>query len=442
MVKRRTFEFVERATGAPFSSVLERAPAGVPFDLPELAPAFEAAAGGLRLARQSPAMHPRDEMIFLLHTAAEIEHSLMIQYLYAAYSLPKTFPQITWRLTLLGIAREEMGHLMSAQNLLLALGAPLNFDREDYPFNKLYPFPLELRPVSVQSLARYVLAEMPDLAAVPPGLGFDLAEVRQDAGAASGINRVGALFELMIELTAELGAPDIVAISPGYQAEPSEWRAAINNLVLAKVGSVPDMASLLVQIGEQGEGSGLPAVPDNSHFVRLFKIYKAAKTHVAAGGTLALDVPHNPSVLDPKAPGYIAHPEAGAWADVFNHRYRWLLAIIEHFLRSDATAVRQQLVLWAFEEMTVALPRISAHLTTLPLRDAQALQAAPPFELPYTLALPARAADLWRHQQLMATHAVEQLAAIAGDSALKTQISAISEPRLEVIRNHTSNMMT
>ena len=187
---------------------------------------------------------------------------------------------------------------MSAQNLLLALGAPLNFDREDYPFNKLYPFPLELRPISVQSLARYVLAEMPDLAAVPPGLGFDLAEVRQDAGAASGINRVGALFELMIELTAELGEPDIVAISPGYQAEPSEWRAAINNLVLAKVGSVPDMASLLDQIGEQGEGPGLPAVPANSHFVRLFKIYKAAKTYVAAGGTLALDVPHNPSVLE------------------------------------------------------------------------------------------------------------------------------------------------
>ena len=56
---------------------------------------------------------------------------------------------------------------MSAQNLLLALGAPLNFDREDYPFNKLYPFPLELRPISVQSLARYVLAEMPIL---PPCL--------------------------------------------------------------------------------------------------------------------------------------------------------------------------------------------------------------------------------------------------------------------------------
>ena len=41
----------------------------------------------------------------------------------------------------------------------------------------------------------------------------------------------------------------------------------------------------------------------------------------------------------------------------------------------------------------------------------------------------------------MATHAVEQLAAIAGDSQLKTTISTISGPRLEVIRNHMSNVM-
>jgi hypothetical protein len=121
------------------------------------------------------------------------------------------------------------------------------------------------------------------------------------------------------------------------------------------------------------------------------------------------------------------------------------LAIIEHFLRSDAAAVRQQLVVWAFQEMTVALPRIAAHLTTLPLRDtqgAQALQAAPSFELPYTLALPTRAADLWRHQELLAIHAIEQLAAIAGDSQLKATISQISGPRLDVIRSQTPNAMS
>jgi hypothetical protein len=69
-----------------------------------------------------------DWTVFLLHTAAEIEHALMVQYLYAAYSLadgsfqgtavPANAAQLTsgWRQAILGIAREEMAHLLSIQN--------------------------------------------------------------------------------------------------------------------------------------------------------------------------------------------------------------------------------------------------------------------------------------------------------------------------------------
>ncbi|MFL6147781.1 MAG: ferritin-like domain-containing protein [Pseudonocardiaceae bacterium] len=34
-----------------------------------------------------PPLEPRDEVVFLLTAAAEIEHALMVQYLYAAYSV-------------------------------------------------------------------------------------------------------------------------------------------------------------------------------------------------------------------------------------------------------------------------------------------------------------------------------------------------------------------
>lgn len=34
-----------------------------------------------------PSLEPRDEAVFLLTAAAEIEHALMVQYLYAAYSV-------------------------------------------------------------------------------------------------------------------------------------------------------------------------------------------------------------------------------------------------------------------------------------------------------------------------------------------------------------------
>src|SRR6059058_2028997 len=95
-----------------------------------------------------PALTAHDGAVFLLHVAAEVEHALMAQYLYAAWSLGG--PQIPasrrdeveqWRRTILQIARQEMAHLLTVQNILLLLGGPPNFEREDYPFRSdLYPF--------------------------------------------------------------------------------------------------------------------------------------------------------------------------------------------------------------------------------------------------------------------------------------------------------------
>ena len=99
----------------------------------------------------------RDYTVFLLTIAAQIEHSLMVQYLYAAYSLggPQLGPPVTdqqrnsvaaWRQIILGIAKEEMGHLVTVQNVLRFLGAPLSLDREDYPWDsQLAPYPFSAR---------------------------------------------------------------------------------------------------------------------------------------------------------------------------------------------------------------------------------------------------------------------------------------------------------
>ena len=90
--------------------------------------------------RVPPEFNGRDYAIFLLRTAAEVEHSLMAQYLFAAYTLggpgvPDGSRERAdrWQETILGIAKEEMGHLITVQNLLTALGAPRQFDRDDYP---------------------------------------------------------------------------------------------------------------------------------------------------------------------------------------------------------------------------------------------------------------------------------------------------------------------
>ena len=81
-----------------------------------------------------------DYAVYLLHIAAEIEHLLMVQYLYAAYSLggaqvpAAERPHVQrWQEVILGIAKEEMAHFISVQNILRLVGGPLNLDRNDYP---------------------------------------------------------------------------------------------------------------------------------------------------------------------------------------------------------------------------------------------------------------------------------------------------------------------
>ena len=93
-------------------------------------------------ASGSPALSPPPEMnwrqyaIYLLSTAAEIEHALMVQYLYAAYSIDLSStaggadPAFCQRV-ILGVAKEEMGHLITVQNVLRLLGGPLHLERDD-----------------------------------------------------------------------------------------------------------------------------------------------------------------------------------------------------------------------------------------------------------------------------------------------------------------------
>ena len=134
-------------------------------------------------------MHaPRDEAIFWLTAAAEIEHFLMVQYLFAAYSLnadgagDQEEEVKELQSAILQIAREEMGHLITVQNLLHILGAPLHFGREHSPFaSEIYPFRFKLEPISLHSLAKYTMAESPiDRDVLVNGLtADDLAPLRR-----------------------------------------------------------------------------------------------------------------------------------------------------------------------------------------------------------------------------------------------------------------------
>ncbi|MEA2575099.1 MAG: hypothetical protein QOH93_2397 [Chloroflexia bacterium] len=377
-----------------------------------------------------PPLAPRDEAVFLLHTGAEIEHALLVQYLYAAYSLksPKEVPQEhadkvrAWRKTLLGIAREEMGHLITVQNLLRLIGGPLNLEREDYPFrSQLYPFPFRLERLSRGSLAKYVVAEMPYF----PDLPEELRQIVTRAATASTmpVNQVGAIYARVMQLLA----------APGGSTESSEPRLNDDDF-LSGVGArqahydnwggetsvlVPDLYDragalrAVTELAEQGEGLE-DAQETPSHFQRFLAIYRDFP-EAGEGWEPTYAVPTDPNtgtsdgVIVSDQAGGITHPDALRWAELFNLRYRLLLSFLAHFLQTegpvlDASAEytgRGYLNLWTFGEMR-HLSDIATKLAKLPRGaigpdgEESPERAGAPFELPYTLNLPDREQDRWR----------------------------------------------
>lgn len=415
--------------------------------------ALEAVVAGPAGPLHDPPLEPRDEAVFLLSAAAEIEHALMIQYLYAAYSVrvvdgdPHMRSLATVRDRLLQIAREEMGHLATVENLLHLVGGPLSLEREHSPYaGSIQPFRFTLEPLTLGSLSKYVTAESP--AVLPDGLSDEdeqlVTRIRRDAAVANSgqkIRHVGPIFERLAQLFEDtesgLKDHDIRLDTAALHASFPDWGFAPRRpsegdaLIVASfsgtgTGAVRAAAVAAIRgIGAQGEGFDPPPTGTESHFERFFDLYKKVRDLDSAGATITWPVATNPNTTSPpvrtpvdevtaavardSSTGRINNPTARAWAHLFNLRYRLLLGQFAHYLRlgrelyvdvpgphlGDRTD-RGLLLLWTFDEMR-HLKKIATKLVQLPKDDpAGPVCAGPPFELPYTLNLPDGEQQRWR----------------------------------------------
>jgi hypothetical protein len=224
-------------------------------------------------------------------------------------------------------------------------------------------------------------------------------------------------------------------------------------MILGLVRNKADARALVDAIGRQGEGPGEPGGAAESHFRKFFKIYGEMKADATDAEPRA--VPFNPTTHKPAEAeddtGYISNDLSRAWADLFNSRYRLLLADLAHLLTlptDDAaeSASRGKLFEWVFAEMRGHMGAVAEILATSPRHDppqfkddAQTIlvAAGPPFDLPYTLQLPDQSIDRWRqHEQLLAEAALrsEAVRKYTGAHDLLDTMSVEDEESLRFVR--------
>ena len=131
--------------------------------------------GGLAPPEEPFVIEHREALIYMLCEAAELEHGIMCQYLFAAFSMKEqaseglTEDQAAtvrrWRKQISHVAAQEMLHLALVQNLLSAVGAAPHLLRPNFPQPAShYPagVHLTLLPFGEAALRHFMFLERPE----------------------------------------------------------------------------------------------------------------------------------------------------------------------------------------------------------------------------------------------------------------------------------------
>ena len=406
----------------------------------------------------------REELIGALAEAAALEHSIVCQYLFAAFSFKKhpaeghvTWPQLermrAWQADLLLVAREEMEHLGLVCNLLTAIGGTPYFRRPPFPHPSPYapphrPFALEC--FSEAAMERFLHVEKMHGVAVAPAV-----EEPEDLGPARAPHEtIGGLYQRIREGFERVHARNTL-LFVGPRAAQVDNRAL--DLPAGwfdfNLSSVVDLESALRAIDQIVEaGDGVPHHAEASHYQRFSGVLQElqALRRADRGFEPARPVVANPRVRgrpdDRNAPGtFVTHPHTRRAVELYNTAYETMLLMLVRFYSSadEATAERAGLLRIAFfPMMTMVLRPLGEMLTCMPAREDRSGQTAgPSFECRHKLQLPPHALSAW----ILLHERLQEMEAACGDlhhalSRLDASWAGRIRPRLAFLHENLARM--
>lgn len=402
----------------------------------------------------------REALIYLLREAAELEHGIMCQYLYAAFTLKQSVDEgVTaeqleaigrWRKTVLEVARQEMLHLALVQNLLTAIGAAPHFGRPNLPA-PAHRFPagvqLALVPFGERALRHFLFLERPEGMALDDADGFTaVARARPLMADDEIVPRyqeyatVGHLYRAIdigfAWLTSKLGEARLFIGPPDAQATPESFRWP----ELIPVDGLAAAHRAIDTIVEQGEGTTNEDWRE-AHFGRFLGVLDEYLAFRARDPGFEPARPVQPGTMRPHAASddlpLISDGVTARVADLFNVSYQiTLMTLARYFAHTDETPAQlKTLANVSVGVMFGGLKVLGERLTGLPFGpDRPGRTAGPTFELFYQsgYVLPHRSAA-WTLIEERLRQAAEYAGRIAGGDASVTRAARAFEKFAEQV---------
>ncbi|MBV9204516.1 MAG: CDGSH iron-sulfur domain-containing protein [Actinobacteria bacterium] len=354
----------------------------------------------------------REALIYMLCEAAELEHGIMCQYLYAAFSLKQSRDEglteeeqkavTRWRKQILHIAAQEMLHMSLVQNLLSAVGAAPHLSRPNYPQPAShYPagVHLALVPFGDEALRHFMFLERPegmDLADAEGMAAFEKAapvtapavQIGDIVPRGQDFATVGHLYRSIeagiAHLAAKFGEEWLFVGPPRAQAT----QAYFGWPELVAVTDVASAQQAIDEILEQGEGPrGHWREAHFGQFVEILDEYTSMRADNPAFDPVRPVTPVNvrPAERDVSIP-LAGDPVTAQVMDLFNVSYEILLLMLQRFFAhtEETDAQLKALADASVSLMFAVIEPLGNLVTTLPAGPRYpGRTAGPSFELFY-----------------------------------------------------------
>ena len=352
----------------------------------------------------------REALVYTLGKAAELEHLVMLQYLFAAFSLKQDVSEglstdalaavQRWRTTLLNIGEQEMLHLALVQNLLTAVGAAPRLARPNFPM-PAYSYPagvrIELLPFGEAALRHFAFLERPDGMDIDDAEGFEAIaqavalphdEEDEIVPHLQEFDTIGQLYRSIqagLEHLADRLGPERLFIGPANAQATEEHFRWPELVAVTDLSSARQAIDTIVEQGEGARGDWRDA-----HFGRLLAVLDEYLELKRTDPDFQPTRPVVAANVRQQATGVvvplISDPGTTRCMDLLNVTYEVLLQLLSrYFAHTDETPEQLQVLAdVSVGLMYTAIKPLGTVVTMLPVGpETPGVTAGPGFELFY-----------------------------------------------------------